>query len=229
MTFPNAAEANRLSPWRRLAALALAFAAVGLPVNHLFSYALLVISAVLVFCGDVTARLKTWLIAVSAVLVAVAGQMLLAPPQIEEGHNVFLLDGRGGALESGLPAEAFRVMAAEFDAQYPPAGRCDPKTPGCWRSGGFPDRPFAFSADGVFDKPQYSRRVSAIDFSDPVWLRLGFINERQYNWYAGASDIQRMTRDGRFWMGLHRWHLTMPWYVMYRFPAEFTGSALCWT
>jgi hypothetical protein len=29
-------------------------------------------------------------------------------------------------------------------------------------------------------------------------------------------------------MGLHRWHLTMPYFVMYRFPADFAGGQLCW-
>ena len=27
---------------------------------------------------------------------------------------------------------------------------------------------------------------------------------------------------------LHHWRLEMPWFVMYRFPADFVGSALCW-
>ena len=29
-------------------------------------------------------------------------------------------------------------------------------------------------------------------------------------------------------MGLHRWHLLMPYFVMVRLPAEFTGGQLCW-
>jgi hypothetical protein len=228
MTLPDEAKIGPLDPWRRLAVLALAAAAVGLPINHLFGYALLVISAIFVFSGEVTARRKTWLIAVSVMTVAVAGQILLSPPRVEEGHNVFLGGEGASALKTGLPAEAFGFMAAQFDAQYPPERRCDAKIRGCWRGGGFPDRPFAFSADGIFDHPQYSRRVSGIDFSDPVWLRLGFINDLRYNWYAGISDIQRVSRDGRFWMGLHRWHLTMPWYVMYQFPREYVGGSLCW-
>src|SRR5262249_12727625 len=27
---------------------------------------------------------------------------------------------------------------------------------------------------------------------------------------------------------LHQWTLAMPWFVLYRFPADFVGSALCW-
>ena len=38
--------------WRKLAALALAVAAVGLPVNHFASYVLLLIVTVVIFAGD---------------------------------------------------------------------------------------------------------------------------------------------------------------------------------
>ncbi len=72
-----------------------------------------------------------------------------------------------------------------------------------------------------------SRAVTEIDFSDPVWQRLGFINEMKYNWYP-VSDVQRARRDGRFWMGLHRWHLMMPWFEMIRLPAAYVGGQLCW-
>src|SRR5262249_62010695 len=27
---------------------------------------------------------------------------------------------------------------------------------------------------------------------------------------------------------LHQWTLAMPWFVLYRFPADFVGSELCW-
>ena len=37
---------------------------------------------------------------------------------------------------------------------------------GCWRAQGFPDRAYAFSADGIYDRPAFSRRVTDIDFAD---------------------------------------------------------------
>ena len=80
----------------------------------------------------------------------------------------------------------------------------------------------------MLDHPAYSRSVTAIDFSDPVWFRLGFINDIAYNWYTDAPDVHRADPDRRFWMGLRRWHLAMPWFVMYRFPAAYAGSSLCW-
>ena len=104
--------------WRRLAALVLALAAVGLPVNDFGTYALLLVAAVVIFGGEVSARASAWAVAVAIVAIAVAGQFLLAPPRIEEGYNVFL---RALALERELPAEVYRRLASEFDAQYLPA------------------------------------------------------------------------------------------------------------
>jgi hypothetical protein len=215
-------------PWLKLAALLLVVAALGLPVNDLFRYALLVVATVAVVAGTVAARLAPWLGAIAAVALCVLAQILFPAPRIEEGHNVFLGDRAGGALEAGLPREAFRIMAAEFDAKYPPARRCAPTQDGCWRGQGFPPRTFAFSADGILNHPAYSRRVTGIDFSDPVWLRLGFINELAYNWNSEISDLARAQRDRRSLAFLRQWTLTMPWFVMYRFPADFVGSALCW-
>lgn len=211
----------------KLAALALAVAVVGLPINNAADYALLAVAAIVIFSGALRLRARAWLGALAIVAVAIAGQILLAPPRIDEGHNVFLPGDPNGALERGLPADVYRHLAQEFDKEYPPAKRCAAQQGGCWLDTGFPDRTFAFSADGIFDTSDMSRSVTQLDFSDPVWLRLGFINEMRYNWYP-VSDVQRAKRDRRFWMGLHRWHLTMPWFEMIRLPAAYAGGQLCW-
>jgi len=246
-------RAAQAQPWLKLASLILVLAALGLPVNDLFRYALLVVATVLIVAGTVSARVAPWLAALTAVALCVLGEILFAAPRIAEGHNVFLVDaagvsahsrdsgtpdsrsplarGRtevGNALEAGLPRAAFRLMAVEFDTIYPPARRCARDQVGCWRGQAFPDQTFAFSADGIFDRAAYSRRVTGIDFSDPVWLRLGFINELGYNWNSRASDVIRARRDRRSLAFLHQWTLAMPWFVLYRFPADFVGSELCW-
>jgi hypothetical protein len=211
----------------KFAALLLAVAAVGLPVNNVADYALLTLAAIVIFSGTVRMQARAWLAAAAIVIVAVGGQLLLAPPRIDEGHNVFLPGGPSGALERGLPADVYRHLSAEFDREYPPAKRCAADAGGCWAAGGFPDRVFAFSADGIFHKSDMSRSVTELDFADPVWLRLGFINDMRYNWYPN-SDVQRASRDRRFYMGLHRWHLTMPWFEMIRLPSAYAGGRLCW-
>jgi hypothetical protein len=214
--------------WLKLAALLMVVAVIGLPINHIEVYGLLLVAALVIFCGEVRASKLAWSAAIAIVAIAAAGQYLLAPPRIDEGHNVFLPGGPTRALEHQLPAEVYRQMASEFDALYPPGMRCKPGSDGCWQTGGFPDAAFAFSADGIWRKSPYSRSVTELDFSDPVWLRLGFINEYRYNWYSGPPDLDRVKRDRRFWMGLHRWHLLMPWYEALRLPAAFVGGELCW-
>ena len=221
------ARATRRS-WCRVAALVLVVAAVGVPINGLVAYALLLIATVLIFSGEVSVRPGAWLGVVLAVLMAVLLPLVLAPALIEEGDNVFLPDGPGSVLEQQLPPDVYRFMKTEFDALYPPSQRCTAQSPGCWAVGGFPDRAYAFSADGILGKPAFSRSVSTIDFSDPVWLRLGFINDVRYNWYTDAPDVHRGDRNRAFWMGLHRWNITMPWFVMVWFPADYVGATLCW-
>jgi hypothetical protein len=209
----------------RIAVLVVVVAALGLPINGLMRYAVLLVGSIAIFSNAIWLRPARWAAAFAVLAVVVAGQWLWTAPRIEEGHNIFIADeGRAGALERGLPAEAFRLMTAEFDARHPRESRCAANSGGCWR-GEFPSRAYAFSADAIYSGAEFSRRVTDIDFADPVWWRLGFVNEG-YNWY-GDSDLQRNKRESR-WMPLHPWRLTMPYFVTYRFPAEFAGSRLCW-
>ena len=212
--------------WRKVAALAFAVAAAGLPLNHIASYALLVNVAVLIFTGEVRTRTGAWIVAAAIVLVGIGGQLFISPARVAEGHNIFLPEP-GGVLERGLPPDVYRHMAEQFDVQYPLSVRCQKNSGGCWQNH-YPAQTFAFSADGVFHASDFSRAVDSLDFSDPVWLGIGFINELRYNWYTVGPDVHRADRDRRFWMGLHRWHLAMPWFEMIRLPPEFVGGELCW-
>ncbi len=239
--------------------LGLIVAVVGLPINDIFGYLLLAVACIVVLCGEISARPILWIAAVLVVAIVIAAKLLLSPPRIDEGHNVFLGE-HADVLQAGLPPEVFHFMADEFDRQYPVERRCDPATLWCWRGQGvlyqlrlrdrdgvfpsyrpcnsnlaacitnygFPNQTFAFSADAIFDRPLYSRRVTAIDFSDPAWLRLGFLNEGSYNWWSRVSDVRRALRNLPFWMGIERWRITMPYFVMYRFPAAYAGGSLCW-
>jgi hypothetical protein len=227
MMLPREGAPPARAGWLKAAALALAAVAIGLPVNHIAAYLLLVIVALIIFTGEVSARASVWVAAGVIVVAALAGQWLLSPPRIAEGHNVFLPGPPEGVLQHSLPPAVYRHMADEFDRQYPPAVRCRPGTEGCWQ-GSAPERAFAFSADSVFYPADLSRAVAGIDFSDPVWLRLGFSNELRYNWYSLPPDVHRANRDRRFWMGFYRWHFAIPWFEMIRLPAAFAGGELCW-
>jgi hypothetical protein len=213
---------------RKITVLALVAAAIGLPINDMTDYAILLAAGVIVLVGTVAPRPSRWLAAVALAIAVAAGHILLPAPRIEEGHNVFL-PGPDAARGSGLPRAVFDYVDRQFAEQYPPQKRCDDPSRGCWRT----DRSaaqdgFGFSTDGIFDPGAYSRRVTGIDFSDPVHARLGIVNEKVYNWSPNASDIERFTRDKRSFKLLDRFHLTFPLYIMYRFPAAFVGSTLCW-
>lgn len=209
----------------KLGVFALAVVAAGLPINDIAIYAVLVLAAVAIFTGTVRLDLARWAAAAAVVAVTIGAQMALAPPRIDEGFNVFL---PGGALERELPADVYRHLSSEFDKQYPTDRRCDPKATGCWRGTGAPDRAYAFAGDGIFGRSDLSRTVTRLDFSTPVWHRLGFINEMRFNWFP-VSDVQRAQRDGRAWKGYDRWRLTMPWFTVVRLPAAYVGGQLCWS
>ena len=216
---------QRLKYGPKIICFGLVAALAGLPINDIILYAALVLAAVFIFSGTVLLSLKAWSKSAVVVALGLAAQSALAPPPIDEGFNVFL---PGGAMEQQLPADVYQHMLAEFNNRYPIDRRCDPGAFGCWRSASLPDRAYAFAADGIFRRSDLSRSVTNFDFTDPVWHRLGFINEVRFNWYP-VSDVQRASRDRRFWKGYDRWQLSMPWFTMIRLPAPYVGGRLCWS
>ena len=218
--------------WQRLGlrggVMLLAAAIAGLPINDLFKYTLLLAVVVTAFAGSISVAWKRWLSAFVLGALVIASLCLFPAPRIDEGFNVFVPPNPSGAPAS-LPDDVLQGLTAQFNAQYPPEKRCDDPARGCWR----PDRNdtmngFAFSADGIYGAPEFSRRVTGIHFSDPVWLRVGAINELSYNWPDDQSDIRRFDRDRRSLNIFDRFRVTFPLVVTYRFPSAFAGSELCW-
>jgi hypothetical protein len=210
----------------RLAALLLVVADLGLPINEIAAYALLVAAALLVLTGLSYTEPRRWLAATALTAAVVAAHLLWPTPRIDEGHNVFL---PGASAAQSLPADVLKVLGAQFDQQYSPDKRCADMTKGCWR----PDRSteadgYAFSADGIFQHPEFSRAVTGIDFRDPAHLRLGVTNELTYGWPDHSSDIMRFDRDRRSLALFDRYRITLPLFVVYRFPAAFVGNRVCW-
>ena len=213
----------------KLIVLALMIGAIGLPINDLFYYLLLVIAVIVLAVSRVTSRRRLWAVAIVIVLAAIAARTAIDAPRIEEGHNIFLPDGANNALVTDLPPDVYRAMATEFDRAFPAANRCKPGTPLCWQNSERPKRVYAFSFDGIYDKPAYSRRVTGIDFSDAEWQRLGFVNELTYNWHTiSKNDVSRGHRRRGLTGLLYPWHIAMPHFVMFSFPAAYVGSQLCW-
>lgn len=217
---------HRILP--KLAVLALAVAALGLPINTLYAFGLFATAVLVVFTGSIARSATRWIGALALTLLVIGIHVLLPAPRIEEGHNVFLIDGPGSALERGLPREAYQAMAERFDAAYPSERRCTKSDIYCWRTNGVPKQAFAFAADGIFDGHAYSRRVTGIDFDSAVSLRLGMVNDLSLDMAASNSDVERLQRDRRSLAIFGRWKLKVPYFVMVQFPAAFVGSDLCW-
>lgn len=205
---------------RRLGALALAFAVLGLPVSDLYRYALLAIAFVFIFANDVTFDRKRWLFALGTAVVAIGLYTAWPAPRIEEGYN-FYFDAPRVIADLKLPSGVADVLQKQFDAEYPDRGRCNDVV--------FPERPrFAFSADAIYQHPKFSRRVTGIDFSDPVHLRLGDISKIVYSGLTDRCGVMRFSRDRHSLNLFDRFHLLYPTYLVYEFPAAFAGSELCW-
>src|SRR5262249_56138835 len=95
-----------MEPWLKLAALVLVVAALGLPVNDLFRYALLVVATVIVvtgtmrgacfetpaFGGPLSMRAGTrWGLAIAAVALCIAGPILFPAPPLPQRPHPFIL------------------------------------------------------------------------------------------------------------------------------------------
>ncbi len=149
-------------------------------------------------------------------------------PRIDEGYQFYFGDPQA-ATDVPLPPEVAQTLARQFATAYPGVQRCDGVTKSCCRGEAFPStKGFAFSADAIFEHPVFSRRVTDIDFSDPVHLRLGDINRITYNWPQDRCQVKRFERDHHSLNIFDRFRLTFPLFLAYRFPAAFAGSDLCW-
>ena len=122
------------SGWRKLAALVLCIVAIGLPINAISDYALLLIVAVVIFSGEVSARPRAW--------VAGSRHRRRLPYwgrrccRRRASRKGTMCSCRARRWQRGLPPDVYRHLSDEFDAQYPPAVRCDPKEFGCWQDNG---------------------------------------------------------------------------------------------
>ena len=125
----------------KLCVLALIAIALGRPINHLASYGLLAVSLVVVLTGAVRLSGARFATAALIALAAAAVHTFLPPSHIEEGHNVFLIDEPGSALERGLPREAYRRWRRASMRPTRRRTRCRAGTLGCWRPGGHPGPP----------------------------------------------------------------------------------------
>ncbi|TKW78768.1 MAG: hypothetical protein DI543_08705, partial [Bradyrhizobium icense] len=198
----------------RLAAILLALAAAGIPVNEPARLVVFFLAAIWLGTGRLQLGVRNWIAALAVLVLAMIGSRVIPVPQIQEGHNLFLRVADGEVLERELPVPVYARMRALFDLQYPQGSRCSDRL-GCWaKPTVMPDRAFAFSADGAWSAPKWSRVVSGISFDGLRSLRLGDINRIKYNyWRIEPQDIDRTQA---------------PYFVAWEIPDRLAGSSLCW-
>lgn len=187
---------------RTLAALGLVVTCLGLPLNTFADFATLLVVLLALVAGTVRRDVFFWAAAPVTVALVVIMANALPRPDIEEGHNVFVYDGPGGVFERALPPEVFQSLRDGFQTRYPKGVQAKAA-----------DRPFAFSADAVFQTPKYSRVVHRIAFTSATDLRLGAINSWTYNVYWPEHGLERDA---------------LPYFVLYELPPTLADGALCW-
>jgi hypothetical protein len=108
---------RRLAP--RLAALVLVISCLGLPIDDLVAYAIMVAAALVILTGSMATSRRRWASAAAVAALVIVVHALWPAPRIDEGDNVFL-PGPTVATSSGLPADVLRVALAQFAREYPP-------------------------------------------------------------------------------------------------------------
>jgi hypothetical protein len=195
---------------------------IGLPITDTISVAAFLMLLMVAAIGTEKSPEQPKLAAVAGVLTIWGISTLIEVPAIEEGHNVLIfLDGDSAALRAALPPPIYQYAKGRFEETYPADKGCRPDARGCWRSFGNVQRPYAFSADGAFQNPLWSRQVHNIDFDSTRAARLGFLNAKglgdvSANWYESISTPYDPRRG------------QAPYFVRYRFNSPRPGARLCW-
>jgi hypothetical protein len=183
----------------RAVGLLVATLLIEIPVNSPARMALWACLAIWLATGRVRAPSRLTLRMTVATATLFGLTVWFPRPVIQEGHQVYLGDGRSEALERVLPPVARTALLKEFMETYPPERWCSPAVWGCWRYYGPVLEPFAFSADGVFQRGvRFSRIVEEIDVDSIASLRGGFANivtadarPTTLNWWDPATDVHR--------------------------------------
>ena len=175
-----------------------------------------VVLALIIVSGRVGRHGRAEILTLAAIAMVLSAQ-ILPKIEIDEGHNYLLFtNAESEHLKEALPPVVHRFARERFEATYPETdATCRAKVDtGCWRDHIKYDRPWAFSADAVWQDPSWSRRVRGFDFDSAVTLRGGFLNDHRSNWYEWLSTGDPVREHA-------------PYFVRYRLPPEAADSSLC--
>jgi len=200
----------------------------GLPLNSWPAFLGLSFAAVASLVGTIRTDCRIWAIACVVPLACVVTRTALPTHSIDEGHSVFSSDPRG-PLAAALPAGIFTAMR-----------RLQQALPRNYDQGP-PQRAWAFSADGIWNRSTLSRSREDIDFDDRWSLRIGTMNDLAYNEQREGLylplvfrfDLPETTKRGRLcWTGTLYWphdhttyeEITAPETACRDIPQQFAGQ-----
>ena len=200
------------------ALLATAAAAIAFPPPILDDLGIVafVVLALIIVSGRIGRHRRAAGFTLAAIALVLAGQ-ILPRIEIDEGHNYLLFtDAESEHLAEALPPPVYRFASERFEATYPTTDTtCRARVSvACWRDYATYDKPYAFSADAVWQDPLWSRTVQGFDFDSATRLRSGFLNDHRSNWYEWLSTGDPVREHA-------------PYFVRFRIPPEAAGSSLC--
>jgi len=185
---------------------------LGLPILDLWKMLLLLGSWLALACCDLRLNKRCIFLSIAVVIFVITIKNFLPNASINEGHNIFLYTGDGGALQQGLPSEIFKEWRQAFEKQYPPEQH--PDAP--WRQTP-PTTLYANSSDALWRTARYSRQVNTISFKNLSEFRGGFAGDKRYNFYS--NDPISLARN---------FQVQLPFFVMYEFSKQSVGCTLHW-
>ena len=159
----------------KLALLVATLAAVAFPPPILDDLGIVavVVLALIIVTGRIGRNRRTGTLTLTAIALVILGQ-ILPGIEIDEGHNYLLFTGaESEPLAEALPPPILRFARERFEETYPTTDTtCRARAGGsCWRDYAKYDKPYAFSADAVWQDPLWSRTVQGFDFNSATKLR----------------------------------------------------------
>jgi len=188
------------------------FVQLGLPILDLWKMLLLLGSCLAIACCYLHLKKRRMYLSILIVILVIVIKNFLPNASINEGHNIFLYTGDGGALQQGLPPEIFKEWRQAFEKQYPPEQYPNAH----WRQT-TQTTLYAHSSDALWRTSRYSRQVNIISFKNLSEFRGGFANDIRYNFFS--DDPISFARN---------FQVQLPFFVMYEFSDQSVGCTLHW-
>ena len=146
----------------------------------------------IVVCGDVRTHPRAWMQALGLVIFVVIAQRFCRRRESRRGTMFFC---RARRSRKRLPADVYRQMTCRVRCAISARATLRPEATGLLAERWFPGSAFCiFGRQHLAQSRTHRARSTALDFDDPVWLRLGFVNDLRYNWTSGQRREARDTR-----------------------------------